>query len=115
MKSGLLKIEAGQADKGAADLNKALKIPEIGVFKPVAQLGLLRVLYETNKYKQLLDSYEAALKDLPAESKPEVLLLAANSNRQLNDAEGRERTLRAGDPATFPTRLTQRRRSISGW
>lgn len=85
VKSGLLKIENEQVEKGAADLNKALKIPEIGAFKPVAQIGLLRVLYEANKYQQLLDTYEAALKDLPAESKPEVLLLAANSNRQLNN------------------------------
>lgn len=83
VKSGLLKIENGQADKGAADLNKALKLPEIGAFKPVAQIGLLRALYETNKYKQLLDAYADALKDLPAESKPEVLILAANSQRQL--------------------------------
>ena len=85
VKSGLLKIEANQGDKGAADLTAALKIPEIGKLKPVAEIGLLRVLYETGKYKQLVDTYQPALEDLPAESKPEVLLLAANSQRQLNN------------------------------
>ena len=88
VKAGLLNIDLGQADKGADDLNKALAIPEIGDWKPIAQTGLLRVLYESGKYKELLDQYQPALDDLPADTKPEILILAANSKRQLSDFAG---------------------------
>ncbi len=88
VKAGLLKIDLGQADKGAADLKKALKMPQIGNWEPIAEIGLLRVLYETGKYKQLLDTYENASKNFPPDAKPEVLLLAANSKRQLGDHKG---------------------------
>lgn len=88
VKAGLLNIDINQPDKGAADLNKALAIQEIGQWKPIAQIGLLRVLYESGKYKQLLDQYQAAFDDLPDDVKPEVLILAANSKRQQNDFAG---------------------------
>jgi tetratricopeptide (TPR) repeat protein len=88
VKAGLLNIDLEQPDKGAADLNKALAIPEIGEWKPIAQIGLLRVLYESGKYKQLLDQYQSALQDLPPDIKPEVLILAANSRRQQGDFPG---------------------------
>jgi len=88
VKAGLLHIELQQADKGASDLNKALAIPEIGQWKPMAQIGLLRVLYETARYKQLLGQYQSAYDDLPDDTKPEVLILAANSKRQLSDFVG---------------------------
>jgi TolA-binding protein len=88
VKSGLLNVELNQPDKGAAYLNKALADPNIGPARPLVQIGLLRVLYESGKYKQLLDQYQAALDDLPDENKPEVLSLAANSKRQLGDFAG---------------------------
>lgn len=88
VKSGLLRIELGQAEKGALDLKNALKSPAIGAWRPLAEVGLLRVLYETGKYQQLLETYESASKNFPAETKPEVQLLAANSKRQLGDHAG---------------------------
>jgi tetratricopeptide (TPR) repeat protein len=88
VKAGLLNIDLGNADKGAADLNKALTIPEIGQWQPVAQIGLLRVLYNSGKYKQLLDQFPSAFQDLPDDIKPEILILAADSKRQLNDFAG---------------------------
>ncbi|MEA3189216.1 MAG: hypothetical protein QOD99_3046 [Chthoniobacter sp.] len=88
VKSGLLKIELGQAEKGAADLKTALKMPQIGQWQPIAEIGLLRVLYETGKYQQLIDTYDGASKNFPPETKPEVLLLAANAKRQLGDHQG---------------------------
>jgi len=88
VKAGLLNIDLGQPDKGAALLNKALAIPEIGDWKPIAQIGLLRVLYESGRYKELLAQYQAAFDDLPADIKPEVLILAANSKRQQGDFPG---------------------------
>jgi len=88
VKAGLLNIDLNQPAKGAADLNQALAIPEIGPLKPIAEIGLLRVLFASGKYKDLLDQYEAALNDLPDALKPEVLLLAANSMSQLNNFSG---------------------------
>jgi tetratricopeptide (TPR) repeat protein len=88
VKAGLLYIELEQPEKGAADLNKALAIPEIGPLKPVAQIGLLRVLFASARYKELVDQYQSALDDVPDDMKPEVLLLAANSKSQLNDFPG---------------------------
>jgi tetratricopeptide (TPR) repeat protein len=102
VKAGLLNIDLSQPDKGAADLNKALAIPEIGEWKPIAEIGLLRVLYETGKYKELLDQFQSALDDLPPEIKPEVLILAANSKRQQGDYEGAS-TLYEQIITDFPT------------
>jgi len=88
VKAGLLNIDLNQPDKGADDLNKALAIPEVGEWRPIAQIGLLRVLYESGKYKELLDQYQGAFIDLPDDIKPEVLILAANSKRQQGDFPG---------------------------
>ena len=88
VKSGLLNIDLNQPDKGAADLNAALAMPEIGEWKPITEIGLLRVLYESGKYGQLLDQYQQAFNDLPDDIKPEVLILAANSKRQQGDYSG---------------------------
>jgi TolA-binding protein len=83
VKAALLQIDLNQPEKAAGALERALQIPEIGPWREVAQLGLLRVLYETGKYKQMLDQYNAAAGSFPADAKPEILLLAANANRQL--------------------------------
>jgi TolA-binding protein len=88
VKAGLLNIDLNQPDKGAADLHAALEIPEVGQWRPVAQIGLLRVLYESGKYKDLLDQYQQAFDTLPDDIKPEVLILAANSKRQQGDFSG---------------------------
>jgi TolA-binding protein len=88
VKAGLLNIALDQPGKGAADLNKALALPEIGLWKPVAQIGLLRVLYESGRYRELLNEYQSAMNDLPPDNKPEVLELAADAMRQTGDFKG---------------------------
>jgi tetratricopeptide (TPR) repeat protein len=88
VKAGLLNIDLEHPDKGAVDLHQALDIPEIGPLKPVAEIGLVRVLFASGKYQQVLDQYQAALADVPDDMKPEVLLLAANAKSQLNDYSG---------------------------
>lgn len=85
VRGALLKMDLGQGEKAAADLQKALQMPEIGAWKDVARIGLLRVYYESGKFKQLLDFYNAGAKDFSTDALPEVLLLAANANRQLAD------------------------------
>ena len=88
VKAGLLNVELDQPTQGAADLNKALAIPQIGQWRPIAQIGLLRVLYEAGKYSALLDQYLTGFDELPDDIKPEVLVLAANAKRQMEDFKG---------------------------
>lgn len=85
VKMGLLEVDLAEYDKANATLRKALKLPGLGKLKDVAELGLIRLLYQGEKYKQLLDTYETEAKGLSAEAQPEVLWLAANSHRQLGD------------------------------
>ena len=87
IKAALLRIDLKQPDRAAADLTLALQLPELGPWKEVAQIGLLRVLYETGKYKTLVNQYIATVNDYSQESKPEVLLYAADSYRQLAQPE----------------------------
>jgi TolA-binding protein len=88
VKAGMLNVDLNQPSQAAVDLNKALQIPEIGQWKPIAQIGLMRVLYESGKYQDLINQYQDAFNDLPDDIKPEVLLLAANSKRQTSDYAG---------------------------
>jgi len=46
------------------------------------------VLYDSGKYKEVLDQYQDAFLTMPDDTKPEVLILAANSKRQTGDYAG---------------------------
>jgi TolA-binding protein len=85
VKAGLLEIDLDHRDKAAADLKKALALPEIGKWKEIAQLGLLRMLYDAGKYKEALHAYETGAAAFSDEARPEALLIAANSRRQLGE------------------------------
>ncbi len=89
LEAGLLDVnDLDEPEKGAVDLNKALSYPELGDEKPLAAMGLLRVLAKEGKYKQLLDQYQTALDAVGADEKPQVLSLAADAKHQLNDYAG---------------------------
>ncbi len=81
--AGLWEIESGQAEKGAADLKKALDLPGIGRWREAVQVGLVRMYYDTGKYKQVLDACAEQTPVLSAEARPELLVLAGDANRQL--------------------------------
>lgn len=83
VKAALLKIDLGQNDKAATDLEKALQSPEIGQWKEIAAVGLLHAYYDSGKYKRLAETYEAHAKDFSTDVLPEVLMMAANANRKL--------------------------------
>lgn len=90
VRGALLKIDLGQNEKAAVDLQKALQLPEIGNWKEIARIGLLHIYYESGKFKQLLDIYNAGANEFSTAALPEVLSLAANANRQLgNSGEAR--------------------------
>ena len=87
---GLLLNDQGQPTKALAELKKALTMPEVGEWKEVAELGMLRILYNDGKFQAVLETYRAGGKEFSAAVLPEVLLIVATSQRQLgHNAEAR--------------------------
>lgn len=84
VRAGLWELDLQQPVKAADDLKKALEMPSLGRWKEIAQVGLLRVNYDSGKYKQVIDSYAEIGKQITSDLLPEVLILAANSHRQLS-------------------------------
>ncbi len=82
--AGLWELELGQNDKAGADLKKALEMPAIGRWKEVADLGLAHLLYNTAKYQEVVDTYTPQTAQFSADAQGELLLLIADSNRQLH-------------------------------
>lgn len=85
VKAALLQVDLGQGAKAQQGLQAALALPDIGEWKPVAEIAWLRVLYGQGQYRPLLNCYDKVLAAVPDDLKPEVVLLAANSLRQLKE------------------------------
>ena len=93
VRGGLIALELVQADKGKMDkamadraaalFQKGRTLPDAGKFRAIAQVGFRRLQYQTGQYAQLLADYKKELDKLPEAAQAEVLLLAANSQRQL--------------------------------
>ena len=100
VRGGMIALELIQADKGKLDksmvdratalLQKGRTMPEAGKFRAIAQVGLRRLQYQTGQYAQLLTDYKKELEKLPEAAQAEVLLLAANSERQLGHSKEAE-------------------------
>src|SRR5205814_2632897 len=113
VRGGMIALELVQADKGKSDkamadratalLQKGRTLPEAGKFRPIAQVGLRRLQYLTGQYAQLLSDYRKEQEKLPEAAQAEVLLLAANSERQLGHPKEAEELYRQ-IMAKFPDR-----------
>src|SRR5438552_2247829 len=100
VRGGMIALDLVQADKGKIDksmaeratalLQKARTLPGGGKFRAIAQVGLRRLQYQTGQYTQLLADYKKELDELPEAAQAEVLLLAANSERQLGNSKEAE-------------------------
>jgi TolA-binding protein len=88
------KIDKTLVDRGTALLQKGRSLPEAGKFRAIAQVGLRRLQYQTGQYAQLLVDYKKEQDKLPEAAQAEVLLLAANSERQLGRADKAEELYR---------------------
>src|SRR5213083_2771594 len=84
------KIDIAMADRAEALLRKGRALPEAGKFRALAQAGLRRLPYQTGQYAQLLAEYKKEQGNLPEAAQAEVLLLAANSERQLGHSKEAE-------------------------
>lgn len=88
----LLQSDKGKADKGMLDkalalLQKGRALPEAGRWHAIAQVGLLRLQYQTGQFDKLLAEYKRGQDAVPEDARAEVMLMAANSHRQLNHAK----------------------------
>src|SRR5216110_729083 len=100
VRGGMLALDLVQADKGKIDkamvdkattlLQKGRSLPEAGKFRAIAQVGLRRLQYQSGQYAQLLADYQKEQEKLPEAAQAEVMLLAANSERQLDHADKAE-------------------------
>src|SRR5438067_11204555 len=109
----MIALELVQADKCKTDkamvdratnlLQKGRSLPEAGKFRAIAQVGLRRLQYQSGQYAQLLADYQKEQDKLPEAAQAEVLLLAANSERQLGHPKAAEELYRQ-IMAKFPDR-----------
>src|SRR5213596_533788 len=100
VRGGMIALDLVQADKGKVDkamadraealLRKGRALPEAGKFRAIAQAGLRRLQYQIGQYAQLLAEYKKDQENLPEAAQAEVLLLAANSERQLGHSKEAE-------------------------
>jgi TolA-binding protein len=84
------KIDKGMSDKAMTLLQKGRSLSEAGRWRSLAQLGILRLQFQTGQFAQLLSDYKKTQQQLPEEMRAEVILLAANSQRQLGHAKEAE-------------------------
>jgi TolA-binding protein len=113
VRAGMLAVELAQGEKGKTDeamANKAAallktgkNLPEAGKWRGIAQVGLLRLQYQSGQYDQLIAGYKRDQEQIPDEVRPEMMLLVGNSQRQLGHAKEAEEIYQK-IIATYPSR-----------
>jgi TolA-binding protein len=93
VRAGLVALDLAQNEKGkpgqgmtakaTALLQKGRTLPEGGRWNGIATVGLLRLEYQAGQYTQALADYQRSKDQVPEEVRPEMMLLAGNSQRQL--------------------------------
>ena len=93
VRAGLIALDLAQNDKEKPDktmsakasalLQKGRNLPEAGRWSGIAAVGLLRLEYQSGQYAQAIADYDKSKGAVPEEVRPEMMLLAANSHRQL--------------------------------
>ncbi len=113
VRAGMVAVDLQQGDKGKLDktmlekattlLQKGRTLPEAGKWRGIAQTGLLRLLYSSGQYAQLLTEYKRGQEEVPEDLRAEMMLLAGNSERQLGHEKEAE-TIYAQLLAKYPNR-----------
>ncbi|MEO5721254.1 MAG: tetratricopeptide repeat protein [Chthoniobacterales bacterium] len=112
VRAGLIALELQQAEKGkdkamqekaVALLHKGRSLAEAGKWRGIAQVGLLRLFYSTGQYAQVLAEYKKSQENIPEDVRAEMMLVAANSERQLGNEKAAE-TIYAQIVAKYPSR-----------
>jgi TolA-binding protein len=92
VRAGLVAADLAQAERGKDKamlekattlLQRARTLPDAGRWRGIAEVGLLRLLYSIGQYGEAVAAYRKGQDQLPEDVRPEMMLLAANSERQL--------------------------------
>src|SRR6202022_2439602 len=82
-RAGILAADLKQKDKADQLFKAAIALNAEGKWKQIAELEQMKLQYEGDKFSQVLDSYAKSANTLGDETRPSVMLLVANSYRQL--------------------------------
>jgi TolA-binding protein len=82
-RAGVLAADLKQKDKADQLFKAAIALNAEGKWKQIAELEEMKAQYEGDKFSQVLDSYAKSTNSLGDETRPSVMLLVANSYRQL--------------------------------
>lgn len=82
-RAGILAGELKQRDQAEQLFKSVIALSGEGKWKQIAWLELMKLEYEGDKFSQVLDSYSKTMNTLGSETKPSVLMIVANSYRQL--------------------------------
>ncbi len=68
-------------------MQKGRSLPEAGKWGAIAQVGLLRLQYQSGQYAKVLAEYKRGQKEIPEEVRAEMMLIVGNSHRQLGQTK----------------------------
>ncbi|HEV2840181.1 MAG TPA: tetratricopeptide repeat protein [Chthoniobacterales bacterium] len=93
VRAGMVAVDLQQTEKGKFDkamaekalslLQKGRTMPEAGRWRGVAEVGLLRLQYQSGQYEKVLAEYKRGQDQIPEEVRAEMMLIVGNSQRQL--------------------------------
>jgi tetratricopeptide (TPR) repeat protein len=87
-RAGLLQLEVGKPDLALETMKTALALPEAAPSRNDLHVGIFKALYEKKDFKGVLERYESGTaNELNAESKLNVLVVVANSHRELGQRD----------------------------
>jgi TolA-binding protein len=97
VRAGMVAVDLQQTEKGKTDktmaekalslLQKGRSLPEAGKWRAIAEVGLLRLQYQSGQYDKVLAEYKRGQNEIPEEVKPEMMIIVGNSHRQLGHAK----------------------------
>ena len=94
VRAGMVAVDLQQTEKGKTDkamaekavnlLTKGRSLPEAGKWRAIAEVGLLRLQYQSGQYDKVLAEFKRGQDQIPEETRPEMLMIVGNSHRQLD-------------------------------
>ncbi|MEY2529035.1 MAG: hypothetical protein QOJ05_1125 [Verrucomicrobiota bacterium] len=97
VRAGMVAVDIQQTEKGKVDktmaekalslLQKGRSLPEAGKWRAIAEVGLLRLQYQSGQYDKVLAEYKRGQNEIPEEVRAEMMIIVGNSHRQLGHAK----------------------------
>jgi TolA-binding protein len=97
VRAGMVAVDLQQTEKGKTDktmaekalslLQKGRSLPEAGKWRAIAEVGLLRLQYQSGQYDKVLAEYKRGQNEIPEEVRAEMMIIVGNSHRQLGHAK----------------------------